>query len=125
VKYSIQELGKIGEDVAAELLIASGYEIIERNYKYGKGEIDIIALDPETGYTAFIEVKTRTNLNFGDPVYGVTLKKMKQLKKVALAYLYEKKITEILCRFDIIAIMMYDDKKPEITHYINAFVEMN
>jgi len=124
LKYSQHELGKMGEDMAVELLVAAGYDIIERNYRYGKGEIDIIALDRETGYTAFIEVKTRTNLHFGDPVYGVTRNKMKQLKKVAAAYLYEKQITEILCRFDIIAILMYDDKKPEITHYVNAFVEL-
>ncbi len=124
MKLSQADLGKMGEDKAVELLITSGYKIIERNYKFGKGEIDIIALDEATGYTAFIEVKTRSNLTFGDPVYGVTLNKMKQLKKIASAYLYEKHITEILCRFDIIAILMDGENAPRITHYVNAFTDM-
>jgi putative endonuclease len=116
-----KELGKIGEDKAAELLISSGYEILERNFVYNKGEIDIIALDKETGYTVFVEVKTRSNLRYGDPVYGVTRNKINQLRKIANAWLYQKNIASILCRFDIIAILMEDDKSPVITHYKNVY----
>ena len=79
MKYSQHELGKMGEDMAVELLVAAGYDIIERNYRYGKGEIDIIALDRETGYTAFIEVKTRTTDTYGHPEEGVTPKKLERL----------------------------------------------
>jgi putative endonuclease len=116
-----KELGKIGEDLAAELLTKAGYKILERNYTFGKGEIDIIAIDPDTDYTAFIEVKTRSNLEYGDPVLGITKNKMSQIRKMTEAYLYSKNITEISCRFDVITVLFLDEKKPVIQHYINAF----
>jgi putative endonuclease len=117
-----KELGKIGEDLAAELLTNAGYEIIERNYTFGKGEIDIIAFDPNTEYTAFIEVKTRSNLEFGDPVLGITKSKMAQIRRMTEGYLYSKNIRELSCRFDVITVLFLDETKPIINHYINAFI---
>ncbi|HKI78218.1 MAG TPA: YraN family protein [Ignavibacteriaceae bacterium] len=117
-----KEFGKEGEDLAAKLLLNKNYKIIERNYRFGKtGEIDIIAKDPETNYLVFVEVKSRTNLEYGDPVYGITKNKMRQLKKIANAYLYEKEISEIDCRFDVVTVLFKGKLKPEIDHYINAF----
>jgi len=60
---SKKELGEKGEQLAVDFLIENGFEIIERNYRYGHGEIDIIAKDPSDNFTAFIEVKTRQNLD--------------------------------------------------------------
>jgi putative endonuclease len=117
-----KEFGDEGEDIAVELLLKKGYEIIERNYRFGKGEIDIIAKDPETGFTVFIEVKSKKNLEFGDPVYSVTKNKMKQIKRMAELYLYEKEIAEINCRFDVITVLLRDNQKPIIEHYVNAFM---
>ncbi len=116
-----KNFGKEGEDLAAVMLKEKGYEILDRNYHYGKGEIDIVAKDPETGYTVFIEVKTRANLEFGAPEYAITKSKIKQIKKMAELYLYDKNITEIDCRFDVVAILFKYKQKPEINHYINAF----
>lgn len=118
---NVKDFGKKGEDLAAEMLKENGYEILERNYRYGKGEIDIIAKDPETGYTVFVEVKSRTNLEYGAPEYAITKNKIKQVKKMAELYLYDKNITEIDCRFDVVAILFKYKQKPEINHYINAF----
>jgi len=116
-----KQFGDEGEELAVELLIEKGYEIIERNYRFGKGEIDIIALDPETDYTVFVEVKSRKNLEFGEPEYAITKNKIRQLKKMAELYLYDKDIRELDCRFDVVTVLFKPQKKPLINHYVNAF----
>ena len=120
-KIDSKELGKIGEGIAVKYLEEKGFEIIERNYRYGKGEIDIIAKDPLDGFLAFTEVKTRQNLQFGEPEYAITKAKQKQIRKIAELYLYEKEIENIDCRFDVIAILLEDMDNPQINHYVNAF----
>ncbi|MCH7723708.1 MAG: YraN family protein [Bacteroidetes bacterium] len=117
-----KELGEKGEQLAVDFLIGNGYEIIECNYRYGHGEIDIIVKDPSDGFTAFIEVKTRQNLDFGEPEYAITKNKQRQIKKMAELYLYEKKIEVLDCRFDVIAVMLEDINNPSIKHYVNAFM---
>ncbi len=118
---STKSKGNEGEDLAVEYLLKKGFEIIERNYRYGKGEIDIIALDKNTSQTVFVEVKLRKNYEFGDPIYSITKNKIRQLKKIAELYLFDKNITEINCRFDVITILKFNKTKSEIKHYINAF----
>jgi len=117
-----KELGEKGEQLAVDFLIKNDFEIIERNYRYGHGEIDIIAKDLSDGITAFIEVKTRQNLDFGEPEYAITKNKQRQIKKMAELYLYEKKIEVLDCRFDVIAVMLEDINNPSIKHYVNAFM---
>lgn len=114
-----KELGKLGEAVALQYLKDKGFLIKELNYTFLKGEIDIIAADKDE--IVFIEVKSRGNLDLGDPVEGVTPSKVKQIKKVAEFYLYEKKIENIYCRFDVVTVLFLDIKNPTIEHYINAF----
>ena len=116
-----KEFGKEGEDLAVDLLKSKGYEIIDRNYRFGKGEIDIIALDPETNYTVFVEVKSRKNLEYGEPEYGITKNKIRQLKKMAELYLYDKDIRQLDCRFDVVTVLFRSKIKPLINHYVNAF----
>ena len=122
MSVSTKQSGDEGEEIAAEYIVEKGYEIIDRNYRYGKGEIDIIAKDPETGETVFIEVKSKKNLEFGDPVYSVTKNKIKQIKRMAELYLYDKEIDEIDCRFDVITVLLRGKQKPIIEHYVNAFM---
>ena len=117
-----KELGEKGEQLATDFLIEKGFEIIERNYRYGHGEIDIIAKDLSDGFTVFIEVKTRQNLDYGAPEYAITKNKQKQIKKMAELYLYDKEIEELDCRFDVIAVLLEDNNNPSIKHYINAFM---
>ncbi|RPI75842.1 MAG: YraN family protein [Ignavibacteriales bacterium] len=119
---STKQFGDEGEEIAVSHLVEKGYEIIDRNYRFGKGEIDIVAKDPENGDTVFIEVKSKKNLEFGDPVYSVTKNKMKQLKRMAELYLYDKEIDEIDCRFDVITVLLRGNQKPVIEHYENAFM---
>lgn len=117
-----KEYGKEGEDLAEKLLRSKSFKIIERNYRFGRtGELDIIAEDSETKQLVFVEVKSRNNLEFGDPVLAITKNKIAQLKKVANAYLFEKEIREIDCRFDVVTVLFRGNIKPEIKHYVNAF----
>jgi len=116
-----KELAKRGEELAAKILTDKGYEILERNYRYGHGEIDIIAIDPADGCTVFVEVKSRQNLEFGEPEYAITKSKQKQIRKIAELYLYDKEIKEIDCRFDVFAILFQDLNNPVVNHYENAF----
>jgi putative endonuclease len=119
---SKKEIGKKGEELAVAFLKEKGFEILHQNYRYGKGEIDIIVKDPEDGYTVFVEVKTRQNLDYGDPEYAITKNKQKQVKKIAELYFYENEIKELDCRFDVIAILLENINCPLINHYVNAFM---
>lgn len=113
-------IGKEGEEIAAKFLTQKGFEILERNYQYSHGEIDIVAKD--NGVLVFVEVKTRLNLEFGEPEYAINKKKIQQIKKMAELYLFDKEIDEADCRFDVIAILLEDKTNPQITHYKNAFI---
>ena len=116
------EQGKKGEDLAEKLLRSKGYEIIERNYHFRKyGEVDIIAKDKEANALVFVEVKSRKSLFYGDPIYAVTKNKVRQVKKIASGYLFEKEISGIDIRFDVVTVVFLKKDEPEINHYINAF----
>jgi putative endonuclease len=119
-KINSREAGRIGEDIAVKELISKGFKIIMRNFTYLKGEIDIIAEDPE-GTLVFTEVKYRGNHNYGEPEYSLTPNKQNQIRKVAAAYLYIKDISEKTCRFDVISITRITGEQYEITHYLDAF----
>lgn len=114
------DIGKEGEEIAVNFLKLKGFEILERNYHFGHGEIDIVAKDKND--LVFVEVKTRINLELGEPEYAVNQKKINQIKKMAELYLFDKEIEEVSCRFDVIAVLLNDKKNPKITHYENAFI---
>lgn len=113
-----KELGKKGEEIALRFLKKNGYRMIERNYVCKMGEMDIIAMEKDT--LAFIEVKTRTSTEFGPPQLAVNPSKQRQLSKVALNYLKEKKLEDVKARFDVIAILI-DPKGEEIELIRDAF----
>jgi len=111
--------GSYGEDLACKFLGQHGCQIIERNFFYGHGEIDIIAKDGDE--LIFVEVKYRTNLEFGPPELSISKGKQKLIRRTAEAYLFEKGIKDQDCRIDFIAILHLKDEKPKINHIINAF----
>lgn len=100
--YSRLDIAKTGEALAVAHLKARGYDILERNYRAVRGEIDLIAQDGD--FIVFVEVKTRRSLKFGLPQTAVTTQKQRQISKVALAYLQAKNRFDTPCRFDVIAI---------------------
>jgi putative endonuclease len=113
-----QILGKKGEDVAANYLINKGYKIIERNFRAGHGEIDIIALDGND--LVFVEVKTSKSNAFGNPVSWVDEKKQRIIGETAEAFIYQKEYIDTDCRFDVIAIEC-DKGLFQIQHIKDAF----
>jgi len=115
---STREKGNEAEDTAVELLLNKGYQIIKRNFIYGRiGEIDIVAKDGNT--VVFVEVKSRKTNEYGSPLESVTPKKQKILRRVAEGYYYINKLNDVESRFDIIAID-YSVKPPAIEHLVNA-----
>ncbi len=114
--------GDEGEEIAAKLLTEKGFEILERNYRFGKGEIDIVARDPETSSVVFVEVKSRKNLEYGEPEYGISKNKMSQIRRMASAYLFDKDLSELDCRFDVVTVLFRGKEKPIVNHYVNAFM---
>ena len=80
-----KKVGDHGEDFAAEILEDAGYQILERNYRTRVGEIDIIAI--RDGVLHFIEVKTRTEHDFGYPADAVTEEKQRSIRRSAECYL--------------------------------------
>lgn len=109
--------GKEGEDIAANFLRKHGYQIVEQNYQFGHGEIDIIA--KEDNEYVFVEVKTRKSLEYGLPEFAITKTKINQIKKVALAYLIENNLDNQTARIDAITILLQKDIEPIINHYKN------
>jgi len=110
--------GKAGEDLAARFLEQNGYKIIERNYRFERGEIDLIAEDGDE--LVFVEVKARHSSVFGTPEDAVTEEKQEQVRTVADGYLFERDIENRPCRFDVVAIE-FKNSKTEIRHIRNAF----
>lgn len=114
-----QHTGNKGEDYACDFLLEKNYKIIERNYRYGHGELDIVAFDQDV--LVFVEVKTRKNLEFGPPILAISKSKQKQIRKIAEGYLVERKITDTDCRFDVVGILLKGNERAEIEHISNAF----
>ena len=115
------QLGKSGEEIAANFLREKGYKILGRNYKTKLGEIDIIALDK--GTYCFIEVKTRNSDKFGLPQEALSVFKQRQISKSALYFLKEKNLLEKKARFDVVSVIMQDGY-PEVGLIKDAF-ELN
>jgi putative endonuclease len=111
-------LGREGEDLAARFLTKQGYRILERNYSTRSGEIDLIAL--HDGDVVFVEVKTRSGDAFGAPELAVTPRKQQRMVKAALAYIKYKKLHQVPCRFDVVAITAAAEQE-EVELIPNAF----
>lgn len=113
--------GALGEEVAANFLIARGYRILERNFRCRGGEVDIIARDPGDKGLVFIEVKARRSLSYGVPQLAVTPFKQRQISKAALTWLSIKRLHDSNARFDVIAILLHTDSPHHVEHIQNAF----
>ncbi|MCX5887195.1 MAG: YraN family protein [Proteobacteria bacterium] len=113
-----KEIGQKGENLAVEYLQKLGYKVLERNYRCKLGEVDIIALDNDT--LVFIEVRTRSSLDFGLPQESINRRKRHQISKVALEYMIRRKLKNIPARFDVVAISL-EPGKEKVDHIKDAF----
>jgi putative endonuclease len=110
--------GAKGEATAVQYLQRQGFTILKQNYRYARGEIDIVAED--NNELVFVEVKARHSHLYGMPEEAVTPKKQQQIRTVAEGYLTEHDSNERVCRFDVIAID-WRGGQTDIRHYRNAF----
>lgn len=118
----VSPIGKKGEEVATQYLQKKGYKIIDRNFRKGYGEIDIVAIETSKKLEkilVFIEVKTRTSNQFGSPLEAITPWKLKILTKTAQFYkLIHPKLLNSL-RIDAISILLSGNQVKEIEHVKN------
>ncbi|NAS31941.1 YraN family protein [Flavobacteriaceae bacterium R38] len=99
---SHNDFGKKAEELACDFLIRKGFQIVARNYRFDKAEIDIIA--QKGTFLSIVEVKARTNVSFGNPESFVSKKKIQLLVKAANHYVIENEL-DVEVRFDIISII--------------------
>lgn len=111
-------IGIFGENEAAEFLQKKGFEILHKNWRSGKDELDIVALKGEL--LVFVEVKTRTGTRFGQPWESVDNRKQQALIRAATDYIRQFSIDRN-ARFDIVSIIASPDKEVWIDHFENAF----
>lgn len=112
------QLGTKGEALAKSYLEQQGYEILEENWCYGKVEVDLIAYFDKR--LVFIEVKTRTSSNFGQPEEFVSEAKQRNLHTAANEYIYLMNFKGEI-RFDIIALLFNKNEEYTIRHIEDAF----
>lgn len=122
-------IGKIGEKVAANFLIRKGYEILETNYQnnsgYRLGEIDIIARDKKTEEIIFVEVKTRDYQKYINtlPEENITRSKLRKLEKIANAYLLKHALRDKPFRFDAVSVWLdLASRKAKIKHLPSIYL---
>ncbi|WP_133405558.1 YraN family protein [Parashewanella tropica] len=94
-------LGQQGEQQAKAYLIKHGLRFINANVRYSFGELDLIMRDGQ--HWVFVEVKLRTNPNFGGAISAISSKKMHRIRNAANAYIQHNRI-QAPCRFDVVAI---------------------
>lgn len=107
--------GSTGENLAAAFLAEKGFEIVTRNFRFHRGEIDLIVRRDD--WLVFVEVKTRTSVVFAQPEEHVTIQKARKIYEVAEEFIYRIDWRGHV-RFDVISVILGD--VPEITQFEDA-----
>src|SRR5689334_18852057 len=111
-------VGRYGEDLAARYLTKHGFAVLERNWRCGLGEIDIVAREGDT--LVICEVKTRRGLGYGSPLESITYRKLTTLRKLAGAWLRSHQVRPREVRIDIVAVMLSQGAPPQVDHLRGA-----
>ncbi len=117
------DLGKWGEDEAALYLEDEGYTIIDRDWRLGRRDLDILAYTPDGNTLVVVEAKTRTGEEYQQPEEAVTPGKMRNLAIAANAYVKECQVDKEL-RFDVISIVGSEHQVKSLQHLKDAFNPM-
>ena len=99
------EFGSRGESFTVRYLEIRGFTILDRNWRIKEGEIDIVALSPENEI-AFVEVKTRSTSDYGDPLESISSEKLHRLQRLALAWLATHQRLGNLYRIDVAGVLL-------------------
>jgi len=116
-----QEVGKLGEKAARKFLKKRGYRIRETGFRCPRGEIDIVAQQKD--YLVFVEVRTKSNLDFGTPEESITQAKKKKLVTLALTYTSTHQNLPPLWRIDVVAVELDDKGKTKRIELIENAIE--
>ncbi len=112
-------VGRYGEQVATRYLEEHGIEVVERNWRCPQGELDIVARDGDV--LVFIEVKTRSSVQYGVPAEAVTRLKANRLRGLATSWLTEHQHPYSGLRFDVISVLRRRAGAAEVLHLQDAF----
>jgi putative endonuclease len=112
-----EELGQWGENEALHFLQGKGFQLIDRNIRFKKWEVDLVLLDGDE--LVIVEVKARCTAQIGEPWRAVTKAKQRQIIKVADRYVQDNQIDRNV-RFDIISIV-HNQFQTSVEHIADAF----
>lgn len=112
--------GALGEKLACRFLRRNGYKILYRNFRGRRGgEIDIVCRDRDT--LVFVEVKTRRSEIFGRPSEAISRDQQRRISQGGLAWLRLLDNPDVLFRFDVVEVLVADERKPQLELIQNAF----
>jgi putative endonuclease len=112
--------GARAEQLAVELLEGRGFRIVARNWRRPAGELDLVADDG--GTCVFVEVRSRTGLDFGHPLEAIGPRKQAQVIRAARLYLDEERPAASSYRFDVVGVTFFEDgRPPDCVHIADAF----
>jgi putative endonuclease len=111
--------GRKGERIACRFLLRQGFDILVRRYRGKSGELDIVAFEKET--LVFIEVKTRSSRDFGEPYEFVDWQKQQILRRVADQFIVDNDLGNYSYRFDIVSVLIPKESPLQVELYRNAF----
>jgi putative endonuclease len=118
------DLGRRGEECAANYLANAGYQVLARNWRCSQGEIDLITT--RDGEVVFVEVKTRSGLRFGHPFEAITVAKLARLRRLAAAWCGEAQAMPAMgrsprIRIDVVGVIAVPGQEPVIEHLEGVF----
>ena len=113
-----QAFGELGERIAERWLRRQGWRVVQRRFRNGHRDIDLVV--EREGTVAFVEVKARRGVQFGDPVEAVNWKKQKELVRSASTWIDRHGRPEEAYRFDVVGVLV-DGERVRIRHVPDAF----
>jgi putative endonuclease len=116
-----EHLGRWGEKRCEKFLKRKGLKTLTRNFSCKTGELDLVMVDTDTTIV-FVEVRTKAGSDFATPEDSITKPKKTRLLRTARYFLATNNIHDRPFRFDIVAIVLDKNARPDIKHYQNAFV---
>jgi putative endonuclease len=113
------DVGRRGEDCAADYLLDEGYTLLDRNWRCAQGEIDLIAA--RDGDIVFVEVKTRSGTGYGHPFEAITVRKLARLRRLAGTWCRQSGRRARHIRIDAIAVINRPGREPLVEHLEGVF----
>lgn len=118
MSHETQELGELGERMAAVWLTRRGWTVVGRRFRFGHRDIDLVAR--RGSEVAFVEVKARRGTVFGDPVEAVDWRKRRELQRSARCWIHRHGQPGEAYRFDVIGVLI-SGRRARVRHVENAF----